>query len=466
MLVLGITDIANASVKIKGTIKNTANAKVQIISRGSVLVYQESVLFETYTDSVGNFKAEFNIDHPQELRLTLKEEYTELFLKDGYDLSMSADYKDFDNTIVYTGVGEYDNNFMAADVKEMFYEKAAASLGIDKLEIFKTIIDSLELRSNSLFAAYDKRKFSDEFLSYIVPTLKYRFIDVRWSYRMYMDAKTYKYVYRELPPNYMDFIKEIDINDQAAAGNSRYMVALMRYFFETVDKDYFRNLPESIPLEVRSKMSLLNSYNGRKKVLKGNVLDFELSAFMRFQFKKINESNRALYDSILNDYLSTTKNVEYQNEIISHFSKIEGLSKKYFPKDIGLFDKDGNTIRFSDLEGKVLYVDFWATWCAPCLANMPDSKKLMEEFKNREDIVFVYVNVKDSKKKWLSYLEKNNTDGIQLFANEEVSEKLYKELYIRGIPRYMIVAKDGKLIESVALTPAYAKESLMKALGL
>ncbi|MFN3329249.1 MAG: TlpA family protein disulfide reductase, partial [Fervidobacterium pennivorans] len=239
-----------------------------------------------------------------------------------------------------------------------------------------------------------------------------------------------------------------------------------RYFFETVDKDYFRNLPESIPLDVRSKMSLLNSYNGRKKVLKGNVLDFELSAFMRLQFKKINESNRALYDSIMNDYLGTTKNVEYQNEIISHFSKIAGVSKKYIPKDIGLLDKDGKTIRFADLEGKVLYVDFWATWCAPCLANMADSKKLMDEFKNREDIVFVYINVKDSKKKWLSYLEKNNTDGIQLFANEEVSEKLYKELYIRGIPRYMIVAKDGKLFESVALTPAYAKESLMKALGL
>ncbi len=77
----------------------------------------------------------------------------------------------------------------------------------------------------------------------------------------------------------------------------------------------------------------------------------------------------------------------------------------------------------------------------------------------------IVINVKDSKKSWQKYLDKNKPDGIHLYADEEVSEKLYKELYINGIPRYVIVGKDGKLIESVAYPPIFVKESLTKAIN-
>lgn len=466
ILVLSITDIANASVKLKGTVKNAANAKLTIKSVTSEIVFKQIDLLESQLDSNGNFSVEFTTNKPQVLVLLIKEQQTEIFVKDGYDLTLTTDYNDFDNSLKYTGVGEYDNNFMAADVKEMFYEKAYNFSNINDVIMFTAKVDSIEKSSNQLFNKYDKTKFSKEFLTYIIPTLKYRFIDVRWSYSIYMDSKTYKYVNRELPLDYMSFIDKIDINDQEAAGNGRYKVALMRYFYEKLEKDYYKNLPTNISMEDRARIGTIHCYNERKKLLKDKVLDFELSTFLRYQVKQINNLNQQFFDSLFKDYISTTKNIEYQNDLIAHFNTINNTSKKYLPKDLALIDSKGNTVQFKDLEGKVLYIDFWATWCAPCLANMPDSKKLMEEFKSREDIVFVYINVKDSKKKWLNYLEKNNTDGTQLFANEEISEKLYKEFYINGIPRYMIVAKDGKLIESVALTPAYAKESLMKALGL
>lgn len=464
ILVLSIVDIANASVKLKGTVKNAPNAKLTIKLVTSEIVFNQINLLESQLDSNGNFSAEFTTSKPQVLVLLIKEQQTEIFVKDGYDLTLTADYNDFDNSLKYIGIGEYDNNFMAADVKEMFYDKAASSLGINKVEIFKAKIDSLELRSNNLFSAYDKNKFSNEFLSYILPTLKYRFIDVRWSYCMYMDSKTYKYVNRELPSDYMNFIDKIDINDQEAAGNGRYKVALMRYFYEKLEKDYYKNLTTAITIEERSKIGTLHCYNERKKLLKDKVLDFELSLFLRYNIRKINNTNQQFFDSLFNDYLATTKNTEYQNDLIAHFNTINSSNKKYLPKDLTLEDDKGKTVHFKDLEGKVLYIDFWATWCAPCLANMNDSKKLHEDFKNNDNILFVYINVKDSKKSWQKYLDKNKLDGIHLYADEVVSEKLYKELYINGIPRYVIVGKDGKLIESVAYTPIFVKESLIKAI--
>ncbi len=465
ILVLGITDIANASVKLKGTVKNAPNAKLTIKSVTSEVVFKQINLLESQLDSNGNFSVEFTTNKPQVLVLLIKEQQTEIFIKDGYDLTLNTDYNDFDNSLKYIGIGEYDNNFMAADVKEMFYDKAAASLGIDEVEIFKARIDSLELRSNYLFSSYDKNKFSKEFLNYIIPTLKYRFIDVRWSYCMYMDSKTYKYVNRELPSDYMSFIDKIDINDQEAAGNGRYKVALMRYFYEKLEKDYYKNLTTAITIEERGKIGTLHCYNERKKLLKDKVLDFELSSFLRYNIRQINNSNQNFYDSLITDYLKTTKNTEYQNDLISHFNTINIASKKYLPKDLTLVNDKGKEVQFKDLEGKVLYIDFWATWCAPCLANMNDSKKLQENFMNNDNVLFIYINVKDSKKSWQKYLDKNKPDGIHLYADEEVSEKLYKELYINGIPRYVIVGKDGKLIESVAYPPIFVKESLTKAIN-
>jgi thiol-disulfide isomerase/thioredoxin len=354
---------------------------------------------------------------------------------------------------------------MAADVKETFYDKAYNFSRINDVVKFTAKIDSIEMSSNQLFSKYDKSKFSKEFLTYIIPTLKYRFIDVRWSYSMYMDSKTYKYVNRELPADYMNFIDKIDINDQEAAGNGRYKVALMRYFYEKLEKDYYKNLTTDIPIEVRSKIGTLHCYNERKKLLKGDVLDFELSLFLRYNIRQINNSNQQFFDSLFKDYLASTKNTEYHNDLIAHFNTINSSSKKYLPKDITLVDNKGNAVKFKDLEGKVLYIDFWATWCAPCLANMNDSKKLSAEFNGNKDIVFVYINVKDSKKNWQKYLDKNNLEGLHLFADEKNSEILYNELYINSIPRYLIVGKNGNIIESVAYTPIHVKESLKKALN-
>ena len=112
-------------------------------------------------------------------------------------------------------------------------------------------------------------------------------------------------------------------------------------------------------------------------------------------------------------------------------------------------DPQGNTSRLSDLFGKVIYLDVWATWCGPCCAEIPYLEKLVERFKGDSRIEFVSVSVDSNKEAWLKKLEADKPAWKQFLCRN------FTELYgIAGIPRFILIGKDGKLIAPSAPRPS------------
>ena len=109
-------------------------------------------------------------------------------------------------------------------------------------------------------------------------------------------------------------------------------------------------------------------------------------------------------------------------------------------------------------KGKVIYVDYWASWCAPCRAAMPASHELRQKYKNK-DIVFVYLALNDTEKLWKDAMEKDGLLGYNdsyLITNPKNS-KMLNDLHIQAIPRYMIYDKSGKLVHKNASGPGSEK---------
>src|SRR5690606_38180730 len=98
----------------------------------------------------------------------------------------------------------------------------------------------------------------------------------------------------------------------------------------------------------------------------------------------------------------------------------------------------------SDLKGKVVYIDFWASWCKPCLEQVPHAKTLKEELEGK-DVVFLYISIDTDTSSWKKMIELkqiNGLHGIVYGGFSSVPMKLYQ---INGIPQYFIIGKDGKI---------------------
>ncbi len=119
-----------------------------------------------------------------------------------------------------------------------------------------------------------------------------------------------------------------------------------------------------------------------------------------------------------------------------------------------LNDTKDQPVSMTDFKGKVVVMDIWAMWCAPCLAEKPHFVKVEESFKERDDIVFIGVSHDGLSKKelWKNFVAKKGWTNIELIANyDESIGKYYK---VEGIPRFMIFDKEGNIVTVDAPRPS------------
>lgn len=104
-------------------------------------------------------------------------------------------------------------------------------------------------------------------------------------------------------------------------------------------------------------------------------------------------------------------------------------------------------------KGKWLYIDFWASWCAPCRKAMPDSRKLKEEFKN-SNVSFIYFALNDKKENWKKAIINDSIQQAQhYFIENGNTSKVIEELFIKTIPHYIIYNPKGKIVNGYAKRP-------------
>ena len=104
--------------------------------------------------------------------------------------------------------------------------------------------------------------------------------------------------------------------------------------------------------------------------------------------------------------------------------------------------------------GKVVYLDFWASWCAPCIRTIPDAKKLQQEYKGK-DVVFIYLSIDEVAEKWIKATEEHSLNGET--PGYRVTNKMRSRnldyLNVTLIPRYLIYDRSGNLVEGDAPRP-------------
>ena len=263
----------------------------------------------------GFFKDSFPIEEGFYMLFDGKE-YTKVFLKNGYDLTLKMDAKQFDESIVYSGKGALENNFLAQNAIEDAKYDYDSLLASTEDSFNKTIVDK---KASDLSALENKN----------------------------------------LDPSFVMLQKKNIENS---------MVGLTKYYEEG---------------------------------LKTRKMDGAMSPSFNYDNYK------------------------------------------------------GGKTKLEDFRGKYVYIDVWATWCAPCRAEIPFLKKLEEKY-HEKDIVFLSLSIDQLKdvEKWRKLIKDKELGGVQVFADNDWNSQFIKDYNITGIPRFILIDPNGKIVKADAPRPS------------
>lgn len=148
-------------------------------------------------------------------------------------------------------------------------------------------------------------------------------------------------------------------------------------------------------------------------------------------------------------------------EVTAKYKALSELAEGVMAPDFEMTGLDGKVYKLSDFKGKNLYIDVWATWCGPCLGEIPAFGEKYKKYKDSDAIEFISISIDSNKKLWTNLLnasrEKSGSDWKQFIVEGGKESDFCKKYMIDGIPRFLLIDKEGKIISASAPRPSSPK---------
>lgn len=166
----------------------------------------------------------------------------------------------------------------------------------------------------------------------------------------------------------------------------------------------------------------------------------------------INHGNDKTKLAAYNKTIDSIKTTVYRNALKRHLKNLLQFGKGDVAVNFTAVDINGKKVALTNLKGKVIYVDIWATWCGPCLAEMPHLEEIKGKYSNNPNVVFVSLSIDDDGQadEWKKNVAARKAGGLQWQINRE---KL-NAYNITTIPRTLLIDKNFKMVSMNAPLPS------------
>lgn len=392
---------------------------------------------------------------------------TALYLTPGDELSVTLDFPRFDETVRYTGRGANANNYLAqslykfelgpaGDVPRPMEQRTPATTPTQ----MRQMADARRQAQLAFLQTYAKAHPLPADFQQLVK----RRLDIRWANALMEYPAYYRGVNHRsapLPADYYSFLREIPapaLMEQMSGDmgeNTAIAQLLWNYTLRLLPNDSLA----ADPAEARRIYAVATQELGRTA-----TRDRAMFMLLSNQLPRTLTGVEAAYPVFRAENQDSTLARALRTQLAERRNIQPGRPAPAFR----LQDHTGRPVALSELRGKVVYLDFWGTWCKPCLGEMPASLALRRRFASR-DVIFVYLSVGDKADKWQQVLAEQHLIGpgsVHLRVGPE-DEALIQTYQVGSFPTYWIIGRDGSIVQARAPRPSQETEvvaALEKAL--
>lgn len=368
--------------------------------------------------------------------LTAGNEYTKLYLKDGFDVFLSLNVEKFDESVRYEGIGAAENNFLA---KQLLLSETVNywDFCVFSEDTFLFKIDSFIDSRNQFIAEYALLipEFDPNFLtlektnnSYLGAYVKEKYASV---HKQYKHLETF-----EVSENFYNFRKNIvleNIKNLKIPFYSNYVETYIDNKIVATDtSEYAFVALGTINREIQNnKLKKEFIYRSAKKLMP--------------EVKKLDE-----YWALISFIITDKPELKELKKLHRSLNKIKAGADSPLTsfKDI-----NNKTANLADFKGKYVYIDCWAQWCAPCKKEAPFMANLEKKYADKE-ISFLKISLDQDQAAWHKYVTENHIIENSFILENAFDAAFAKAYLINSIPRFILLDKELKIIDANAARPS------------
>jgi len=157
-------------------------------------------------------------------------------------------------------------------------------------------------------------------------------------------------------------------------------------------------------------------------------------------------------------YRTLSKKLEHDETYFSFLTALYDDIKQVQPgnmaPDFELKDQFGEVHSLDSFRGSYILLDFWASWCIPCLEEFPYMQRLHKKY-SKNNLVIVSISLDENEYAWEQTLERYDLPWIQLYAGEGFSQKMFQEYRAGGIPFYVLIDRNGEIKRLNDIRPSF-----------